>query len=152
MTDIIQKASDLYFRDSSINSDKEYHLRIVETFGAQFMVQFSYGRRGSRLNTGDKGTYSTFMEAERMFNNIERVKISHGYQKIEATEERDSETLKRRANELRERARSRVRAPTPIFQGTPAEWPLPAAAKRDSKIELVKVTSTRKFNFSKNTD
>lgn len=61
------------------SSNKVYHTAI-EAQGDGFTVTFSYGRRGSTLNTGIKTARPvTFKEAERIFDKLIQSKLSKGY-------------------------------------------------------------------------
>jgi len=67
----------LYYRDGS--SDKVYQCSI-EPAGAQFVVNFAFGRRGSTLNTGTKTTAPVDYEtAKRIFDKLVREKTAKGY-------------------------------------------------------------------------
>ncbi len=76
------KSVSLYFREGP--SDKEYHARIEES-GSGYLVNFSYGRRGSTLSTGTKTSSPvTLEEAERLFDKLVKEKKAKGYQEGEA--------------------------------------------------------------------
>lgn len=76
------KAVSLYYREGS--SDKEYHASI-EPAGQRFLVNFSYGRRGSTLNTGTKTNVPVDLEsATRIFNKLVAEKKAKGYTEGEA--------------------------------------------------------------------
>jgi bifunctional non-homologous end joining protein LigD len=67
----------LYYREGS--SDKMYQCSI-EPAGAQFVVNFAFGRRGSTLNTGTKTTAPVDYEtAKRIFDKLVREKTAKGY-------------------------------------------------------------------------
>jgi len=72
----------LYFHEGS--SDKEYHAQI-EPSGDCFVVNFSYGRRGSTLTTGTKtATPVDYAAAKRIFDKLVREKMAKGYTPGEA--------------------------------------------------------------------
>lgn len=67
----------LYYREGS--SDKVYQCSI-EPAGAQFVVNFAFGRRGSTLNTGTKTTAPVDYEtAKRIFDKLVGEKTAKGY-------------------------------------------------------------------------
>jgi len=70
-------SANLAYREG--NSDKVYNCQI-ETAGERFVVNFSYGRRGSTLNTGTKTNVPTdFPSALRIFSKLVKEKKSKGY-------------------------------------------------------------------------
>jgi len=72
----------LYFRDGS--SDKVYQCRI-EPAGERFVVNFSYGRRGSTMNTGTKTNVPVeYADAKRIFDKLVKEKQAKGYSEGEA--------------------------------------------------------------------
>jgi len=74
--------SALYYREGS--SDKVYNCQI-ETAGERFVVNFSYGRRGSTLNTGTKTNVPVEYEsALRIFDKLVKEKKAKGYTDGEA--------------------------------------------------------------------
>lgn len=76
------KTVSLYYREGS--SDKEYHVRLEES-GAGFLVNFSYGRRGSALSTGTKTTSPvSFDAAEKLFDKLVKEKKAKGYREGES--------------------------------------------------------------------
>ncbi len=78
MTTIAEpRAASLYYRNGA--SDKEYHVRL-EARDAGFVVNFSYGRRGSALSTGTKTTTPVdFPAAVRIFEKLVNDKQAKGY-------------------------------------------------------------------------
>jgi len=67
----------LYYREGS--SDKVYQCSI-EAAGAQFVVNFAFGRRGSTFNTGTKTTAPVdYDTAKRIFEKLIREKTAKGY-------------------------------------------------------------------------
>ncbi len=67
----------LYYREGG--SDKVYQVAI-EPAGERFAVNFSYGRRGSTLNTGTKTNVPVDYEsAKRIFDKLVREKTAKGY-------------------------------------------------------------------------
>lgn len=78
MTTVTQLESvSLYF--TSGNSDKEYHARIEEASGG-YVVNFSYGRRGSSLTAGTKTkTPVDHAAALKVFNKLVAEKQAKGY-------------------------------------------------------------------------
>lgn len=69
--------ADLFYKDGS--SDKEYHCQI-EPKGKGYLVNFSYGRRGSTLTTGTKTAKPvTLEEAKKIFDKLVKEKQAKGY-------------------------------------------------------------------------
>ena len=69
--------TNLYYREGS--SDKVYQCQI-EPAGERFVVNFSYGRRGSTLNTGTKTNVPVdFDSAKRVFDKLVKEKQAKGY-------------------------------------------------------------------------
>ena len=67
----------LYYREGT--SDKVYQCQI-EPAGERFVVNFSYGRRGSTLNTGTKTNVPVdYDSAKRIFDKLVKEKKSNGY-------------------------------------------------------------------------
>ncbi len=67
----------LYYREGS--SDKVYQCAI-EPAGDRFVVNFSYGRRGSTLNTGTKTNVPVdYNGAQRIFDKLVKEKTAKGY-------------------------------------------------------------------------
>ncbi|HEX4452542.1 MAG TPA: WGR domain-containing protein [Kofleriaceae bacterium] len=71
------KRIELFFQEGS--SDKVYNAEIDDVGGA-FTVHVEWGRRGSRLNTGDKAVRVTRAAAEATFAKLVREKASKGYE------------------------------------------------------------------------
>ena len=92
MQTTVLPSTTLYYREGS--SDKVYQAAITETAPDQFHVAFSYGRRGSTLNTGRKTSEPvTYEEAERIYNRLIKEKLAKGYHEGEsATEYRQPES------------------------------------------------------------
>lgn len=68
----------LYFKEGS--SDKVYHASI-EDAGSGYVVNFSYGRRGSTLKSGSKTTAPcSISEARKIFDRLVAEKTGKGYQ------------------------------------------------------------------------
>ena len=73
------KQTTLYYREGS--SDKVYHVRL-EAHGSpdKFLVNFTYGRRGSTLQTGTKTVAPVdYDTALRTFNQLVTAKVARGY-------------------------------------------------------------------------
>lgn len=67
----------LFFRSGA--SDKEYHASIERSEGG-YVVNYSYGRRGTALNGGTKTPEPVFLgEAERIFRKLVSSKKTKGY-------------------------------------------------------------------------
>ena len=65
-------------------SDKVYEVEMVYQGWESYLVNFAYGRRGSKLKTGTKTeNLVTFKEAERIFNDLVKSKIEKGYKYVE---------------------------------------------------------------------
>jgi bifunctional non-homologous end joining protein LigD len=74
---VIEKA-DLWYREGS--SDKVYHATLEE-IGSGYVVNFSYGRRGSALKNGSKtSSPTTLSEARKIYERLVSEKTSKGYQ------------------------------------------------------------------------
>ncbi len=67
----------LYYKEGT--SDKMYQCQI-EPAGERFVVNFSYGRRGSTLNTGTKTNVPVdYHSAQRIYDKLVKEKKSNGY-------------------------------------------------------------------------
>ena len=67
----------LYFKEGA--SDKVYSCAIEES-GCEFVVRFSYGRRGSTMTTGNKtASPVSYVEAKKIFDKLVREKTAKGY-------------------------------------------------------------------------
>ena len=72
------KSEDLFFQ--SDNSDKEYHLQLIEVKKDEFVVNFQYGRRGGNLKDGTKTLVPVSLSsAERIYDTILKEKLGKGY-------------------------------------------------------------------------
>ena len=71
------KRIELFFQEGS--SDKVYNAEIEESAGT-FTVHVEWGRRGSRLNTGDKAVRVTRAAAEATLARLVREKTGKGYE------------------------------------------------------------------------
>ena len=81
IVNIIDQAS-LFFCEG--NSDKEYHLQLVQASNGYF-VNFQYGRRGSALKDGSKTSAPVTLEvAQKAYNKVLNEKLGKGYQAAEA--------------------------------------------------------------------
>jgi bifunctional non-homologous end joining protein LigD len=77
--------ADLYFKEGS--SDKVYHAT-VEPKDDKFVVNFSYGRRGSTLVAGTKTNQPvTLAEATKAFERLVNSKLVKGYRRMESGDE-----------------------------------------------------------------
>ena len=79
MTTIIEelKSTSLYYREGS--SDKEYHVRL-EAKDKGYVVNFTYGRRGSTLTNGTKSSAPVDYDAALMiFDKLVKEKNAKGY-------------------------------------------------------------------------
>lgn len=126
------------------NHDKIYELRIKKD-NASYVVEFSYGRRGTRLKEGVKGIYQQLNDAERIYQIILNEKTAKGYRVVsEDRQEQVQATIYRRRMEQAkvdaEYQRQRAEDDVPIFQG----------AASASKVETLCLTGARrKFLFSR---
>jgi len=75
----IVRQSDLFFADG--RSDKEYHIYIRQIAASEYTVEFSYGRRGSTLKTGEKTNSRpvSFHIANKLFDAVRNEKLAKGY-------------------------------------------------------------------------
>jgi len=73
------KSIRLFFQEGS--SDKVYHAHILDDDGA-YTVQVEWGRRGSKLNQGNKAVRVSLAEAEKTYAKLVREKTDKGYQAI----------------------------------------------------------------------
>ncbi len=68
----------LYYKESS--SDKVYNVQIIDKGSQQFTVDFSYGRRGSTLQTGTKtATPVALPAAQKVYDKLVAEKKGKGY-------------------------------------------------------------------------
>jgi|HubBroStandDraft_6_1064221.scaffolds.fasta_scaffold22472_5 bifunctional non-homologous end joining protein LigD len=78
------KRIELFFQEGS--SDKVYNAEIEDVGGA-FTVHVAWGRRGAKLNTGDKAVRVTRAVAEATFAKLVREKTGKGYEERTAAHE-----------------------------------------------------------------
>src|SRR5262245_25482165 len=71
----------LFFQEGT--SDKVYNATIYEDRG-KYTVHVEWGRRGSRLQEGNKAVRVTRAEADRTFDRLVREKRGKGYEEITA--------------------------------------------------------------------
>lgn len=78
----VVKITTLHYQDD--RSDKIYEVELFEvTKNQHYMVNFHYGRRGSRLRNGIKTDgYVPLVEAEKVFQKLVQEKIKGGYRDI----------------------------------------------------------------------
>jgi len=69
----------LYYQNSAKNSDKEYHIQIVPV-ATGFAVNFQFGRRGSKLQTGTKISGVSAEQARKVFDSLVHRKTIEGYE------------------------------------------------------------------------
>jgi bifunctional non-homologous end joining protein LigD len=76
ITEALSRIS-LYYKGGG--SDKEYHA-FIEPSGTGFVVNFSYGRRGSTLQTGSKTPQPVeYAEAQKIHDKLVNEKMAKGY-------------------------------------------------------------------------
>lgn len=80
MSSTVIKSVKLFFQEG--NSDKVYHATIIETAPGTYTVAVEWGRRGSRLNTGNKAVGVSLEAAEKAYARLVREKTNKGYQEI----------------------------------------------------------------------
>ncbi|WP_128331903.1 WGR domain-containing protein [Apibacter sp. HY039] len=72
------KISKLYFNEG--NSNKVYEIELLELTASEYLVNFRYGKRGSRLKEGTKTPeVVSHNEAEKIFLAVEKEKLNKGY-------------------------------------------------------------------------
>ena len=74
------RAVRLFFQEGS--SDKVYHASLYDEGGGVFTVEVEWGRRGAKLNEGNKALKVTLAEAEKTFAKLLREKTGKGYQPV----------------------------------------------------------------------
>ena len=73
----MNKSANLFFKEGS--SDKEYHAS-VEASGKGYVVNFSFGRRGTALQAGTKTQTPVGLdEANKIFDALVSSKMAKGY-------------------------------------------------------------------------
>ena len=73
----MEKEISLYFSNGT--SDKEYHVQL-QSDEALYVVNFQYGRRGRKLNTGTKTQTAVSLEkANKIYDKLVKSKLSKGY-------------------------------------------------------------------------
>jgi bifunctional non-homologous end joining protein LigD len=75
---MVIKQCDLFYKNDAENSDKEYHLQLVED-GGTYKVNFQYGKRGSTLTPGNKITTDDSSKAEKVYNKKYVEELGKGY-------------------------------------------------------------------------
>lgn len=75
----IVKSIKLFFQEGT--SDKVYHATIVEEDGL-YTVMVEWGRRGAKLNQGNKALQVSLAAAEKTFDKLVRQKTAKGYEEI----------------------------------------------------------------------
>ena len=70
---------DLIYVDDSTNSNKEYHLQLVETTPGLFDVNAQWGRRGNMLQMGQKISGVPLDKARKVFDKTRDEKLGKGY-------------------------------------------------------------------------
>ena len=82
---MLVESANLYYKEGA--SDKVYHATI-EDVGQGYVVNFSYGRRGSALKSGTKTNGPVTKEqAKKIFDSILKEKTGKGYRKLEGQEQ-----------------------------------------------------------------
>jgi bifunctional non-homologous end joining protein LigD len=71
------KSADLFYHEG--NSDKEYHLQIVEKASGSYSVECQWGRVGSTMQTQVKISNVGLSVAEKMYNKVYNEKVGKGY-------------------------------------------------------------------------
>ena len=73
----MEKQISLYFNNGT--SDKEYHVQLQRE-NDLYLVNFQYGRRGRKLNTGSKTKVAvTWEKANKIYEKLVHSKVSKGY-------------------------------------------------------------------------
>ena len=94
----------LYYREGS--SDKIYQCA-VQPSGPGYIVTFTYGRRGSTLQTGTKTSKPVgFDEAKKIFDKLVREKTAKGYRSAGGRRSPTPKAAKRSAKKTRTPATS----------------------------------------------
>ncbi len=78
----IIKSIDLFFQEGT--SDKVYNARVVAEPNGTFSVKVEWGRRGSKLNEGNKAVNVSRAHADTVFDRVVREKTNKGYQEATA--------------------------------------------------------------------
>jgi bifunctional non-homologous end joining protein LigD len=75
----ISDSIDLFFQEGG--SDKEYHIQLVGLGDGTYVVNFQFGRRGSKLNSGTKTVEPVPLDkAQKVYNSLKREKMNKGYE------------------------------------------------------------------------
>lgn len=94
---ILVKEQLLHYRDSI--SDKVYEVALFQLSENEFVVNFKFGRRGSRLQEGTKTVYPVAREAaESIFDKLVTQKVAKGYRRIHDRRELD-QSVKQESND-----------------------------------------------------
>jgi len=75
---MITKNADLFYCEG--NSNKEYHIQIVEHSTDSYSVECQWGRVGSTLQTQTKVSGVIFAQAEKYYSKVYNEKVGKGYQ------------------------------------------------------------------------
>jgi bifunctional non-homologous end joining protein LigD len=70
---------DLIYVDDASNSNKEYHLQLVQNSSGSYDVLAQWGRRGGTLQSGSKVIGVPLEKAEKVFNKTKDEKLGKGY-------------------------------------------------------------------------
>lgn len=74
---LIIETKNLAFKDTS--SDKVYHAYLVKE-GSEYLVNFEFGKRGTKLQSGTKTVAPVSeLEARHIFDKIVKEKLAKGY-------------------------------------------------------------------------
>lgn len=83
----VHQAVSLYYENVKENSDKEYHLQLVEVNPTLFNVKFQFGKRGSKLrDTFKMKADVSRWGAERVYTETQAEKLKEGYRPIDLTQ------------------------------------------------------------------
>src|SRR5262245_12276463 len=75
----VVKSIKLFFQEGT--SDKVYYATILDD-GGTYTVAVEWGRRGSKLNTGNKAVKVALAQAEKVYARLVREKTNKGYQEV----------------------------------------------------------------------
>jgi len=132
------KQTVLSFREGS--SDKLYEVDLCEVGPDAFVVNFRYGRRGSRLKEGVK-TVSPVprREAQEIYNDLVHSKTKKGYREVggqSAEQERPARLVVSRGGDEDARSRAVLARLRDAAAGGKGDWPLERVVWRAGELGL----------------
>ena len=127
------------------SSDKVYQVDLCEVGQDRYVVNFRYGRRGSKLKEGAKTTKAvSLVEAEKVFNDLVASKTKKGYRDVTSQPMDAASKPSRRVEKLTVDAEARnqvildrlAQATQRSLRGKKKAWPLERAIWRAGELKI----------------